>query len=400
MYLKRLSLTNFRTFSRLDIDLPRRILLLVGDNAQGKTSLLEAVYYLATFTSFHAQSDRQLINFMLAEEHLRLARLVADFERGERSHQLEVRLILENGKNGNSRFRKEILLDGIKRSMQEAIGIFNAVIFLPQMTRILEGGPEDRRKYLNVMFSQAIPGYARALSDYSQTITQRNALLKQLAERNGDKEQLTYWDDLLAKKGAILIFTRTKALVELEQKAARVHHVLTNSKEVLRIQYQPSFDPARVNDTQYVLPLENLSDQHHFSLEEIEVKFKEKLQALQNEEIARGITTIGPHRDEIRFLGNGVDLGHYGSRGQIRSALLSIKLAEVLWLKEKTNFWPVLLLDEIMAEFDTKRRAYLLKYLLECEQVLMTTTDLNLFTEEFLPSAVVFQINNGMIHID
>jgi len=142
MFLTHLSLTNFRAFTRLDMDLPRRILLLVGDNAQGKTSILEAVFYLATFTSLHAQSDRQLINFLTAEEALAVARLVADFQRGDRLHRLEVRLIQEPiGPVGN-RFRKEILLDGVKRTAQEAMGVFNAVIFLPQMMRIIEGGPD------------------------------------------------------------------------------------------------------------------------------------------------------------------------------------------------------------------------------------------------------------------
>ena len=241
MHLTRLSLTNFRAFARLDIDLPRppRAILVTGDNAQGKTSLLEAIYYLATFTSFHASSDRQLINFMAGGESLAVARLVADFERGGRKRRLEVRIIQDAVGPSGSRTRKEILLDGVKRSVHEAVGVFNAVIFLPQMMRIIEGGPEERRRYLNLALSQAVPGYSEALSEYTQVVTQRNALLKQLAERGGAGDQLDYWDDMLTQRGALLIQARIQAVHELEKQAARIHQRLTRNAEVLRWLYQP-----------------------------------------------------------------------------------------------------------------------------------------------------------------
>src|SRR5512136_2793641 len=219
MYLTHLSLTNYRAFTRLDLDVPRRVLVLVGANAQGKTSLLEAIYYLATFTSFHAASDRQLINFVTSGENLpqhgpaavpglAVARIVAEYHRAQRSHRMEVRLIQENAGNGGTRMRKEILLDGVKRKANDALGHFTAVIFLPQMTRILENGPDERRRYLNLALSQAIPGYAQALIDYAEVVTQRNALLKLLNERGGDPEQLCYWNELLADKGATIIHAR------------------------------------------------------------------------------------------------------------------------------------------------------------------------------------------------
>ena len=151
MRLNRLSLTNFRAFSRLEMDLPGRILVLVGDNAQGKTSLMEAVYYLATFASFQAGTDRQMINFSAVDEPLAVARIVAEFERGGQSHRLEVRIIQEPVLPSGSRTRKEILLDGVKKNAAEAVGQFSAVIFLPQMTRIIEGSPDDRRKFMNMV---------------------------------------------------------------------------------------------------------------------------------------------------------------------------------------------------------------------------------------------------------
>jgi len=397
LYLTHLSLTNFRAFARLDMDVPRRILLLVGNNAQGKTSLLEAVYYLATFSSFHAQSDRQLINFLAKGDDLIVARVVIQFQRNNLPHKLEVRLIQENAGNGSMRTRKEILVDGVKRSAQDALGHFNAVIFLPQMMRIIEEGPEERRRYLNLAISQIMPGYAQALSEYNQVVTQRNALLKQLNERGGDAGQLDYWDQLLSERGSILVHTRIAAVRELETVAQPIHQKLTNNDEVLRLLYQPSYDPLPQPEGQYVLKFSSQADRSSFTLEQLREGFAQKLAAQRSEEVARGVTTIGPHRDEMRLLANGIDLGDYGSRGQARTALLSLKLAEVAWMKEKTGEWPVLLLDETMAELDVKRRTDLLAYLGDCEQALLTTTDLNLFAPEFVEKCTVWKVEDGRV---
>jgi DNA replication and repair protein RecF len=401
MHLTHLSLTNFRAFARLDMDVPRRVLLLVGDNAQGKTSLLEAVYYLATFTSFHAHSDRQLINFLAIHEPLAVARLVADYQRGDDRHRLEARLILEETPaNGGARLRKEILLDGVKKPLGEVIGNFNAVIFLPQMTRILEDGPEERRRYLNLALSQVQPGYAQALSEYSQALTQRNALLRQLAERGGDADQLAFWDEVIAKRGAQLILARIVAVQELEKHAARFHQRLTRSNEVLRLVYQPSYDPLPQPAGQYALPIQTAVDRSGVTLEQIRAGFSQALLALRAEEIARGVTTVGPHRDELRFLSNGVDMGDFGSRGQVRTTLLALKLAEVAWMKQRTGNWPVLLLDEILAELDVQRREDLLDVLAESEQAVLTTTDLHLFAPQFVSQATVWRVQAGAITRD
>ena len=397
MYLTHLSLTNFRLFSRLDMDVPRRILLLVGANAQGKTSILEAVYYLATFTSFHAQTDRQLINFLAGDENLAVGRIVASFQKEERLRRMEIRLIQENSSNGGSRMRKEVLLDGVKVPANQAIGQFNAVLFLPQMTRIIEGGPDERRRYLNLAIAQTNPGYTQALSEYNQAITQRNALLKQLGERGGDASQLGFWDELITSRGAVIIHARIQAVDEIETLMKRVHESLTGGKEVIRLLYQPSFDPITRPQGQFTLPMESTVDRSGFSVAQIQQGFMEKLQQCRGEEIARGVTTFGPHRDEIRIQSNGIDLGDFGSRGQIRTAILSMKLAEVDWLKCRTGQWPVLLLDETLAELDTDRRNYLLHYLDHAEQVLLTTTDFSMFPQAFAEKCDRWQVSQGHI---
>ena len=399
MFLKHLSLTNFRSFTRLDIDIPTRVVILAGANAQGKTSVLEAIYFLAAFTSFQTHADRQLLNFTEGKKaSLAVARLVADYQRSKSKHRLEARLILEPmGVLNGQRLRKEILLDGVKKPVHEVIGHFNAVIFVPQMSQIIEGAPEDRRRYINLALAQSTPAYARVLSEYNQALTQRNALLKSLGERGGSSDQLEVWDDALTRLGAQIILWRIEAVQQIERLAARVHHELTHGSEILRLSYEPSFDPLPKPDRQLGLKMETVIDRSSLKLNEIQDSFRERLRELRSEEIARGVTTTGPHRDELRFLANDIDLGHYGSRGQIRTSLLALKLAEVNWMKERTGEWPVILLDEVMAELDLQRRADLLKYVGESEQVLFTTTDLNLFASDFVEKAEVWRVEGGKV---
>ena len=256
MYLTNLSLTNFRLFSRLDMEIPRRVLLLQGANAQGKTSLLEAIYFLATFTSFHAQSDRQLLNFLATRETLAVSRIVATYHRGEKKHKLEIRLIQDSNGNGGARLRKETLLDGVKTPPNQLVGHFSAVIFLPQMTRIIEEGPDERRRYLNLAIAQGDPFFTQTLSEYNNALSQRNALLKMLSERGGDASQMEYWDGIIASRGARILHARIAAIRELDQIAANIHDKLTGSKEVLRLIYQPSYDPLPKPNGQIALPIQ------------------------------------------------------------------------------------------------------------------------------------------------
>lgn len=407
MYLKHLSLTNFRKFTRLDLDLPKRVVLLTGENAQGKTTVLEAIYFLAAFTSFQTSADRQIVNIEEARSNsLTVTRLVAEFQRGNHRHRLEARLILEPvGVLNGQRLRKEVLFDGVKRPVSDVIGQFNAVVFVPQMSQIIEGAPEERRRYLNLALAQSVPAYARVLNEYNQALTQRNSLLKALNENGGavlssskgNRDQLEVWDEAVSRLGSQIITWRISAIQRIEHFASRVHHELTHGAEILRLAYEPAYDPLPKPSGQLGLKIDTALDRSGLQMDDIRDGFRERLRELRNEELARGVTTIGPHRDELRFLANDFDLGNYGSRGQIRTALLSLKLAEVNWLKERTGEWPVILLDEVMAELDLQRRADLLKYVGESEQVLFTTTDLNLFAPGFVEKAEVWKVENGRV---
>jgi DNA replication and repair protein RecF len=398
MRLNHLSLSNFRNFTRLDIEVPGGPILLVGDNAQGKTSLLEAVYYLATTDSFHASSLRQLINFLEASQELAVARIVADFESLGQRHHMEVRLIQDSTRRGNApQLRKEILYDGQKVRAGDALGQFNAVLFLPHMLTIVDGAPEERRRYLNLALGQVEPAYGQVLSDYNRALSQRNALLKQLFERQGDPDQLDFWDEVLTDLGARLVHARARAVLELDRFARGIHKDLTHGAEVLRMHYQPAFDPVPEEDEAEVSPAVAVVERASIPLEEIRRSFWDRLSQLRSIEIARGVTTIGPHRDEMRIYSNGIDLGLFGSRGQVRTAMLALKLAEVEWMKDKTGQWPVLLLDEVLAELDAQRRQDLLNRLAQSEQALLTTTDLDLFNREFIDRTTLWRVHAGRL---
>ena len=350
-------------------------------------------------TSFHAGSDREMINLIHAREKLAVARIVGEYTKGDRNHKIEIRIILEHTRNGNSRARKEVLLDGVKKPAREVIGQFNAVLFLPQMMAVVTGSPEERRRYLDLAISQVVPNAATALNEYGKVVTQRNALLKQLSESGGDPDQLSFWDERLAKRGAQIIFQRIKTIHELDQTARSIHHDITGGNEILRLDYQPAFDPLGEPLQQPAL-LYTPPDRTGIKVEQIETDFLQALKDRRRAEIARGVTTIGPHRDEMRFLSNGIDLGKYGSRGQIRTAMMTMKLAEVAWMRENTGFWPVLLLDEVLAELDEDRRLDLLERVADSQQSLLTTTDVQLFNQDKISAWQHWKIDDGMLAVE
>ena len=372
--------------------------MLSGGNAQGKTSLLEALFYCASFSSPLASSDRQLIHFSVLDDPVAVGRMIVEFDREGSSHRMEVRVILENGEKGG-RVRKEILVDGIKSSAQKAIGTFPCVLFLPQMTRILEGPPDDRRRYLNIMLSQSVPGYAQALSELKQILLRRNALLKLLAERRTDPAQLDYWDSMLAERSAVLIRQRAAALGYLKKIARELHLHLTGSRELLTLGYLPSFDPLDPNGSRRRSGQFNAEDGEIAGLPDQETvsRFRSFLKENRENDIRRGSTSVGPHRDDFSIFSSGIDLCTYGSRGQIRTALLSLKLSEIEWMREHTGTSPLLLLDETLAELDERRGNDLLNRLEMYDQAILTTTDQTHFPESFAARNTIWQVDGGII---
>ncbi len=305
--------------------------------------------------------------------------------------------IAETG--GEGRLRKEVLLNGAKKRLADLAGRITAVMFLPQDMAIVEGSPSERRHYLDVALCQVDPIYQHNLSEYGKVLSQRNALLKQIQESGVSPDLLDFWDSKLCELAGQLQAARTHAVAELEALASPIHRELTAGKEGLRLAYHPSFDPsaAAAPEGQLGLPLSTPVHTLGLSAADIETMLCERLKSSRSDEIARGQTLYGPHRDELRFVANGLDVGVYGSRGQVRTAVLALKLAETEWMRQRTGEWPILLLDEVLSELDAQRRSDLLRRLSAADQFVITTTDLAPFPPEFLARATVWRVRSGSV---
>ncbi len=398
MFISHLSLTQFRVYSRLELDLPNGPVLIYGANAQGKTSLLEAIYYLATSRSPHTRTDRQLISWDVEDDVWPYARLVGDVERATgRRIRIEITLSLEPDNSGGKRLRKEIRVNGVSRRALDLLGNLQVVMFLPQDLGLIEGPPAGRRRYMNVTLCQTDPDYCAALDAYEKALAQRNALLKQIADGRAREDELEYWDDLLGDKCGILISARQRLLRELEVLAQEIHYDLTGGYDTLELSYRPGFTPAATQEGQLAFEVPGLDLHRQLTPTEIVPQFLSALRSARREEIARGMTLIGPHRDELRFIVNGRDLGLYGSRGQARTAVMALKIAEWHWRRDLAGEWPVLLLDEVIAELDARRRAYLLGKLEADTQALLTTAEPEIFSGDFMARATLLKGEGGRI---
>ena len=397
MRLKHLSLTNFRNYLRLELDLPPQITLLQGGNAQGKTNLLEAIYYLSAATSPHAEADRQLINWRAWEEDLPFARLTTDIEGGP-LRRLEITLL----PSSQGSLRKEIKVNGVKRRVADLLGLLKVVIFLPQDVGLIAGSPSPRRRYLNALISQVDRAYPRTLQEYERLLVQRNHLLRRLRD-GGDLSQLEFWDERLVERGSQLIAARLRAVSALNNLAQEIHLHLTGEEEHLRLFYKSSLPLEEGARSPYQLPLDMLQHpasqmlQPQLPAGEIAYLFHRRLTEGRRQEIERGATLVGPHRDDLRFFIGGMDLAIYGSRGQQRTCALSLKLAQVGLVRSQTGERPILLLDDVMSELDPARREYLLASIGGQEQVIITATELAPFPPDFLKRAALFRIVEGRV---
>lgn len=400
MHISELSLTNFRIYRHLEVNLPLGHLILVGSNAQGKTSLLEAVHYLAGANSPHKGSHRQLLHWLAMQEDLQPhLRICAEVVLKNETRKVDIRLQIDNnGKDREPRLTKHVLVDGLKMNVSSLSGVVNVVMFLPQNMVLVEGSPRDRRNYLDTTISQVDSVYANAVRDYAKILTQRNALLKKLQERRDTMlEELEFWDEQLCEKGSVVVARRARALSEIQDYATNIHSELTNDSEYLQLKYYPSFDVSQSQSNQLTLGLDESFAGTTVSADEMVEVMKDNIVKLRKDEKRRGMTLVGPHRDDFRFEVSGIDLSLFGSRGQGRTGVLALKLAEMEWMRDRSGEWPILLLDEVLAELDLQRRKDLLQRVHEAEQVMMTTTDLDMIPEQSQARACIWNVARGTL---
>ena len=393
MRLKRLTLVNFRNYSRLEMTFPQPLTVLQGENAQGKSNLLEAIYLLATSRSPRTGADRELLNWLAENDIQPYARIDAEVERADRTERIEITILKGNGTSNGPSVRKQIRINGVNRRALDLLGHLNVVLFMPQDVDLVAGSPSGRRRYLDITLCQISPKYCRALSEYNRVIVQRSHLLRRFRERAGDPEQLRYWDESLTDRGAEIMAWRKRAIQILEQLAAVIHRDLAGGKEALRLRYQPSLTLAESEQPSLGMYFEVAPDE----VEAIRSQFRARLPQIRRLEILQGACLAGPHRDDLRFMVNGWDLQTFGSRGQQRTTALSLKLAELQMMQQVTGEHPVLLLDDVLSELDAPRRQYLLKAVGGAEQAVITTTDFHLFPAAFLESVARMEVKDGII---
>jgi DNA replication and repair protein RecF len=434
MLLSHLSLTHFRNYRRLELDFTQRLTLLQGRNAQGKTSLLEAIYFLATSKPIQATTEREVVDWAAQEEPIPYSRVAATIHdpdghlhepdsHNSHDHNLpshkphspvELEILLTPRGDGLN-FSKQVRINGVNKRSLELIGMLRAVLFLPEDIKLVDGAPGERRRYMDIALCQIDRVYTRTLSAYQKVLVQRNSLLKQLREQGARAgsatvdAQLSFWDEQLIETGSWVMARRHNFVAQLQPLAQMRHAALSEGRETLAVEYLPSFNYGSWPEAEFELWQEGYLLEDHtwpwtgevdvpeVTAEEIGAVMRAKLLERRSRELAAGMTLYGPHRDDLRFLANQRDLRVYGSRGQQRSAALSLKLAEVQVMTDSTGTAPLLLLDDVMSELDAQRRNMLLEVLEGVEQAVITTTDWEDFAPEFCEQAQCIHVCEGTL---
>lgn len=350
MRVGHLSLHNYRNYSDLDLRFDQNLTIFLGENAQGKTNIVEAIYYAAMGHSHRGNTDAQLIRWEEKQASMQL-----DFSRMQVENRIQFHFYSEK--------TKEILYNGHSIRPKELIGAMNAVLFSPEDLLLIKGAPAGRRRFLDMELSQASPMYYRQLAKYNRIVAQRNMLLKKIRERRAKADLLESWDAQLAVAAGEIVKKRLDAVKKLNMLANLMHRRISKNRESLEIQYE-------------ITGLENMVP------EELISWYNNKLDELRASDIARGSTGVGPHRDDLILKVNKINLRSFGSQGQQRTGVLALKLAELEFIKSETGEYPVLLLDDVMSELDVNRREQLLLFIKERIQTFITATDRGYFPKE------------------
>jgi len=384
LLIRRLRLEYFRNVRELDLELAPGRTVLHGDNGQGKTNILEALFMLAAAKSVRARHEREIVS-LKSDAEIPYARIEAEVQKsGGAGELLTIDIVLQRTPGGpggeGAHLQKRVRVNGVNRSAAGLVGEVQAVLFEPQDVELVFGPPSARRRYLDLTLSQVDSRLFRSLQEYNRVLAQRNPLLKAIRERRAGVDELPYWDEGLVAAGAVVVGARRTALERLGALAAETHGELTAGSERLDLTYVPSLAGA----------LEAGDD-------EIGALFKEALAEGREREVAQGTTLVGPHRDDFTFSVGGANLATFGSRGQQRLATLALKLAEARFMEERTGEPPVLLLDDVLSELDPARRRYLTERIERHTQAIITTADLAAFEADFLEGSRVLRVARGAV---
>ncbi len=357
MYIDKLSVENFRNLKKNCIEFNKNVNIFYGDNAQGKTSILEGIYFCATGRSHKTHIDSEVINFGKSESHLQVF-----VNNSTICDKIDVHL--------KKYSKKGIAINNVSvKKIGELFGVLHIVLFTPEDLQLIKAGPSVRRKFIDLEMCQLSKIYYYDLRQYYKILKQRNKLLKNIQKNSKLKETLFAWDEQLVNFGEKLIDYRKEFIKNISKSASCIHRDITREKEFLEIIYKPNSQKE---------------------------EFKKKLSKYMDKDIFYGTTSEGPHKDDIIFNINGFNVRDYGSQGQHRTAALSTKLAEIEIIKNEKKTTPVLLLDDVLSELDEKRQSFLFKNIKNI-QVFITCTGIEEITKKVSGDSNIFFVEDGII---
>ena len=359
MFIESIELSDYRNYSHLHIDFHKGTNVLYGDNAQGKTNILEAVYVCSTTKSHRGSKDKEIIRFGADESHIKMM---------VRRDGIPYRIDMHLKKNK----AKGVAVNGVPiKKASELFGIVNVIFFSPEDLNIIKNGPAERRRFIDLELSQLDKVYLNNLSNYNRIVNQRNHLLKELSfgGKKDLSDTLEIWELQMVQYGERLIARRKEFVEQINGIIAKIHQRLTGGKESLKIIYEPSTG---------------------------DLPFEQALNRYRERDLRMKSTTVGPHRDDIGFLIGDMDIRKYGSQGQQRTAALSLKLSEIELVKLATHDTPILLLDDVLSELDKHRQNYLLDSIHDI-QTLITCTGVEDFVNYRFSINKVFHVQNGQV---
>ena len=357
MIIKSIELQNFRNYEDLNISFDEGTNIFYGDNAQGKTNILEAAYLSGTTKSHKCSKDKEMIRFGEQEAHIRTIVV-----KKEKEYQIDMHL-----KNNRS---KGIAINKVPiKKASELFGILNMVFFSPEDLNIIKNGPVERRRFLDSELCQLDKIYLSDLTTYNKILNQRNKLLKDMVYRPDLKDTLPVWDMQLVETGRKIIRRRKQFVDELNDIVHDIHYRISGEKENLLLQYEPSIE---------------------------DIFFEDELSRVKERDMRQCMTSVGPHRDDLLFSIGEVDIRKFGSQGQQRTSALSLKLSEIELVKRSIHDTPVLLLDDVLSELDSNRQNYLLNSIHDT-QTLITCTGLDEFVKNRFQINKIFKVVQGTV---
>lgn len=353
MWIKKIRINNFRNYKEQEIDLEENINIFYGENAQGKTNIIEAIFLSSMGKSFRAKKDKEMINFNSENSLIEI-----NFKKLDREGKIKIEL-------GN---KKNIYFNGIKiKKLSELLGNINIVIFTPDDINILKGGPQNRRRFLDIMISQLKPNYMYVENLYLKTLEQRNNYLRQIREENKDQNLLDIWDEKLAEYAITINQYRNEYIKKVRENIKKIHAEITNKKEEIEIEYVSECETKK--------------------------KYLELLKERRKLDIIKGFTTKGIHRDDFVIYIDNKPIEIFGSQGQHRTAILSLKLAELNIVKDEIGESPILLLDDFMSELDEKRIKSFLEKIRNTQVIITCTEKIKVENKKFL----IYNVKEGKI---